>query len=101
MNRERSSTRDAGGWTAVLPKRHQRANSVKQGRYGKLITLFVEDLPVSMDQKAMYRMFTKFGVDNELRVKFADFRSSRQRAIWQEKKKMDIPGRVEVKSARA
>ncbi|GAB2284299.1 hypothetical protein Dimus_018760 [Dionaea muscipula] len=29
---------------------------------GKLITLFVEDIPESMDQYAMFKMFAKFGV---------------------------------------
>ncbi|GAB2286815.1 hypothetical protein Dimus_021208 [Dionaea muscipula] len=59
MFREKS---EAGGWTTVLQKRYQRVTAGERGRYGKMIMLFVEDMPDSMDQHAMFKLFSKFGV---------------------------------------
>ncbi|GAB2283353.1 hypothetical protein Dimus_017869 [Dionaea muscipula] len=63
MVRERNgSTRDEGSWTTMLHKIYNRNYSMNRGRGGKMITLFVEDLPDVMDQNAMFKLFTKFRV---------------------------------------
>ncbi|GAB2281176.1 hypothetical protein Dimus_015779 [Dionaea muscipula] len=67
MVRERSSlpsisARNPGGWILVFNRRFLRSNTMIRGRGGRLITLFVEDIPDSMDYVEMNKLFAKFGV---------------------------------------
>ncbi|GAB2274956.1 hypothetical protein Dimus_009725 [Dionaea muscipula] len=50
------------GWISVLNSRSHRGNTMIHGRGGRLFTLFVEDIPDSMDYVEMNKMFAKFGV---------------------------------------
>ncbi|GAB2273971.1 hypothetical protein Dimus_008741 [Dionaea muscipula] len=65
MFRERgrgSTARTDGGWIPVLRRSSVRSASKSQGGVAGLITIFVDDLPDSMVQTELYRMFAKFGV---------------------------------------
>ncbi|KAL7238549.1 hypothetical protein ACSBR2_004608 [Camellia fascicularis] len=53
-----------GGWIPVVKRRGRHTNQVglKEGRREGMYTLFVDNLPESMDPRSMYALFLKFGV---------------------------------------
>ncbi|KAL7167073.1 hypothetical protein ACSBR2_037694 [Camellia fascicularis] len=56
--------RQEGGWIPVVKKRGRSATQggSKEGRREEMYTLFVDNLPDSMDPKSMFALFLKFGV---------------------------------------
>ncbi|KAL7235272.1 hypothetical protein ACSBR1_018715 [Camellia fascicularis] len=53
-----------GSWIPVVKQRGRHTNQVglKEGRREGMYTLFVDNLPESMDPRSMYALFLKFGV---------------------------------------
>ncbi|GAB2280951.1 Serine/arginine-rich splicing factor 12 [Dionaea muscipula] len=58
----RNLARNSGGWIPVLNRISHRGNTMIHGRGGRLYTLFVEDIPDSMNYVEMNKLFAKFGV---------------------------------------
>ncbi|GAB2293098.1 Serine/arginine-rich splicing factor 12, partial [Dionaea muscipula] len=65
---ERSAARISGGWLPVLNRRFRSGNTMSRERGSRLVSLFVEDIPDSMDYIEIKKMFAKFGVVRDVYV---------------------------------
>ncbi|GAB2270966.1 hypothetical protein Dimus_005823 [Dionaea muscipula] len=103
-DRDREGVNKEGGWIAVVRKHSQGMRSTYRGAAGKIITLFVEDLPDNMDHVAMYKLFAKYAVevaiqktnglwisDKELKVKMAELHRNKKKRMIVYGKKMVLP----------
>ncbi|GAB2299978.1 hypothetical protein Dimus_034024 [Dionaea muscipula] len=63
MVRERSSFKDnIDGWTTVLWKNFHHSKTASRSSDGRMISLYVEDIPDSYANGDLHRLFSKFGV---------------------------------------
>ncbi|KAL7177055.1 hypothetical protein ACSBR2_030391 [Camellia fascicularis] len=69
-----SASRDGGCWIPVFNQKHRRSRG-----YLSLQTIFVDNLPESMDLKGLYTLFTKFGVVKDVFIPSKRRKATRSR----------------------
>ncbi|KAL7230391.1 hypothetical protein ACSBR2_008807 [Camellia fascicularis] len=69
-----SASRDKGGWIPVFHQKHKSSRG-----YLSLQTIFVDNLPGSMDPKGLYTLFTKFGVVKDVFIPSKRRKATRSR----------------------
>ncbi|KAL7170882.1 hypothetical protein ACSBR2_035690 [Camellia fascicularis] len=58
-----------GGWTPVMSQWRGGGAQSKEGNKG-FFTVFVDNIPTAMDAKALYNLFTKFGIVKDAYIPF-------------------------------
>ncbi|KAL7214767.1 hypothetical protein ACSBR1_027034 [Camellia fascicularis] len=70
--------REVGGWRPMLYGRGRREQGFVPGKPG-LYTIFVDNIPLSMNPKGLYEMFKKFGVVRDVFIPNKTRKTTRSR----------------------